>query len=170
MTVFLISYYHCSDFLYHSSVNVKNSGYGFSDDDENDDISISDVEEVYETDFVPEIDNKAAEMNIPDPEPSSGIQFMITQRMRRVLEDELGYLPSEVTAMEPQIAAVVIERGLVRPSKGMPASWQKQPDLGDYPLSNYKRNSKHIFVLSYNESFKNIPDTASSVNFLPSRQ
>jgi len=56
---------------------------------------------------------------------SASIQYMITQRMRRVLEDELRYLPEEVDIMEPQIASVVIERNLSRPSNGMPASWRK---------------------------------------------
>lgn len=56
---------------------------------------------------------------------SASIQYMITQRMRRVLEDELRYLPEEVDIMEPQIASVVIERNLSRPSNGMPASWRR---------------------------------------------
>ena len=53
------------------------------------------------------------------------VQFMVTGRMRQVLTEELGYLPSEIDMIEPQIAAVVIERGLARPSAGMPASWRK---------------------------------------------
>ena len=56
---------------------------------------------------------------------SAKVQFMVTGRMRQVLTEELGYLPSEVDMIEPQIAAVVIERGLARPSAGMPASWRK---------------------------------------------
>lgn len=50
---------------------------------------------------------------------------MITKRMRRVLEDELNYLSDEVDIMDPQIAAIVIERGLSRPSAGMPKKWIK---------------------------------------------
>ena len=39
-----------------------------------------------------------------DSSPSSAnIQFMITNRMRFILENELGYLPEEVDEMEPQI-------------------------------------------------------------------
>lgn len=53
-----------------------------------------------------------------------GIQFMITQRMKRTLVNELGYDEDEVDDMEPQIAAVVIEKKLARPSKGMPESWK----------------------------------------------
>ncbi len=49
---------------------------------------------------------------------------MITRRMRRELVDNLGYLSSEVDEMEPSVAAVVIERGLARPSSGMPSSWK----------------------------------------------
>lgn len=45
--------------------------------------------------------------------------------MRRVLTDELNYLSNEVDMIEPQIAAVVIERGLSRPAAGMPTSWKK---------------------------------------------
>lgn len=56
---------------------------------------------------------------------SGTIQFMITNRMRRDLENELNYLTEEVDIMDPQIASVVIERGLSRPSSGMPKSWIK---------------------------------------------
>ena len=39
-----------------------------------------------------------------DSAPSSAnIQFMITNRMRYILENDLGYLPEEVDEMEPQI-------------------------------------------------------------------
>lgn len=55
------------------------------------------------------------------------IQYMVTQRMRRVLEDDLGYLSREIDVIEPQIAAVVIERRLSRPANGMPSSWRR-PD------------------------------------------
>ncbi|CAM9699480.1 unnamed protein product [Phaeothamnion confervicola] len=53
------------------------------------------------------------------------MQVMITRNMRRVLTEELGYLPEEVDDMEPQIAAVVIERELPRPRTGMPIAWRK---------------------------------------------
>jgi len=71
---------------------------------------------------------------------SRGIQFMITQRMRRVLEDELGYLVEEVDCMEPQIAAVVIERGLARPSNGMPISWQR-------PARNVRASGRNLITV-----------------------
>jgi len=50
---------------------------------------------------------------------------MITQRMRKMLMDDLEYLSEEVEAMEPQIASVVIERKLALPSNGMPISWRR---------------------------------------------
>ena len=56
---------------------------------------------------------------------SASIQFMITNRMRRILEEDLGYLADEVDAMDPQIASVVIEKGLSRPPAGMPKKWIK---------------------------------------------
>lgn len=61
---------------------------------------------------------------------SGGIQYMITHRMRRILIESLGYLPDEVDSMDPQVAAVVIERGLSRPSKGMPLSWRQNRQDG----------------------------------------
>ena len=71
---------------------------------------------------------------------------MITQRMRRVLEDELGYATDEVDVMEPQIAAVVIERGLARPSAGMPRSWRKKRTwpINDKALSGFGNRIKTI--------------------------
>lgn len=63
--------------------------------------------------------------NPGDDGQAAKVQFMVTGRMRQVLTEELNYLPGEVDMIEPQIAAVVIERGLARPSAGMPASWRK---------------------------------------------
>lgn len=67
---------------------------------------------------------------------SASIQFMITNRMRRILEEDLSYLPEEVDKMDPQIASVVIEKGLSRPSTGMPKKWikyqQSEPSLTKY--------------------------------------
>ena len=56
---------------------------------------------------------------------TAGIQYMITRRMRRILQEDLGYEDIEVDNMEPQIAAVVIDRKLFRPMNGMPNSWKK---------------------------------------------
>eukprot|EP01040_Poterioochromonas_malhamensis_P007583 gene7583-8186_t len=72
---------------------------------------------------------------------SAEIQFMITNKMRNTLIQDLGYLSSEVDNMEPQIAAVVIERSLKRPRKGMPASWRKNTNNdrgGDNIFSRWK--------------------------------
>ena len=82
-------------------------------------------------------DNKNGEVSSSN---SANIQYMITQRMRRVLEDELRYLPEEVDVMEPQIASVVIERNLSRPSNGMPASWRRT-DPSDIPIGGKSINA-----------------------------
>ena len=34
---------------------------------------------------------------------TSGLQFFITHEMRKVLEDELGFLPNEVDEMNPEV-------------------------------------------------------------------
>eukprot|EP01038_Epipyxis_sp_PR26KG_P005532 gene5532-7649_t len=54
-----------------------------------------------------------------------GIQYMITKKMRLTLIDDLGYLNNEIDEMEPQIAAVLIERSLPRPANGVPNSWKR---------------------------------------------
>eukprot|EP01032_Pedospumella_encystans_P028249 gene28249-31908_t len=46
--------------------------------------------------------------NGEDQSNSAKVQFMITNKMKATLKDELGYLPEEVEDMEPQIASVVI--------------------------------------------------------------
>lgn len=56
--------------------------------------------------------------------------------MRRILEEDLGYLSSEVDAMEPQIAAVVIDKKLPRPLNGMPTSW-KRDDIDSYTTFSF---------------------------------
>ncbi|KAJ1409658.1 hypothetical protein B484DRAFT_423310 [Ochromonadaceae sp. CCMP2298] len=66
----------------------------------------------------------------------ASIQFIITHKMRKAL-GKLGYLESEVNTMDPQIAAVVIDRKLRRPRKGMPPGWAKTTDhagVSDAPV------------------------------------
>ena len=43
----------------------------------------------------------------------ASVQFMITNKMRKTLIDELGYTKEEVNKMKPDVAAVVIQRNLV---------------------------------------------------------
>jgi len=73
---------------------------------------------------------------------NSKVQFMVTKKMRKTLIEELGYLESEIDMIEPQIAAVVIERGLSRPSSGMPASWKK---TNISKVSRVRKHNKNIF-------------------------
>lgn len=56
---------------------------------------------------------------------TASIQYMITNKMRKTLIDELGYLNSEVNEMDPQIAVVLLEKRLPRPMNGMPTSWKR---------------------------------------------
>jgi hypothetical protein len=81
-----------------------------------------------------------------DSEDSASLQFMITNRMRRVLEDDLNYHEEEVEMMDPQIASVVIERGLARPLTGMPKSWQRMKPSKPM-LSGLRKEISKIFVL-----------------------
>ena len=65
--------------------------------------------------------------------------FFITQRMRRVLEDDLLYTTEEVDSMDYSIAVTIIQKGLARPRQGMPKSWKKQRV---WPLINEKARAK----------------------------
>lgn len=56
----------------------------------------------------------------------NGLQILITNKMRKILIQDLKYEPEEIDAMEPRIAAVVIERSLARPTKGMPDTWRRR--------------------------------------------
>ncbi|CAN0347116.1 unnamed protein product, partial [Hapterophycus canaliculatus] len=58
---------------------------------------------------------------------------------KKVLVEELGYLAEEVDDMDPQIAAVVIEKSLPRPRAGMPIAWRR---------SLRQRNARGPFFLS----------------------
>jgi hypothetical protein len=59
----------------------------------------SEVEEEYDEDFIPPNEDETAEN-------TANIQFMITNRMRYILENDLGYSPEEVDDMEPQIVCL----------------------------------------------------------------
>ena len=96
------------------------------------------------------------EIDYEDEERFVSVQYMITNRMRRILTDELGYLTSEVDIMAPEVAAVVIERNLSRPSKGMPISWRQKRSKGEN-LSKFfsplKRRS--IIIINHLQSSAN---------------
>jgi len=87
----------------------------------------------------------------------SKMQFMVTNRMREILIEELNYLESEVEMIEPQIAAVVIERGLSRPSAGMPPSWKK---TNVSPLVNLPKKK------STNKLFNPLNGIIKSIKFM----
>ena len=97
------------------------SADNFEDDDEEDENDDYD-EEREQSSQIADGKTKSSQSK----QASSGIQFMITNKMRSVLQGDLGYLKEEVDEMEPQIASVVIERRLVRPLKGMPVAWRRK--------------------------------------------
>lgn len=66
----------------------------------------------------------------------------------RVLEEDLNYLSEEIDVMDPQIAAVVIDRGLSRPSTGMPTSWIKTKQIEPVTPKYIKYLQKKIKALS----------------------
>ena len=96
-------------------ISSVSTGYEYTDEDVSDAAPMAASFESYEED---DADDSKGNAN-------ASVQFMITNRMRRVLEDELNYLEEEIDLMDPQIASVVIERGLARPLTGMPKSWHK---------------------------------------------
>ena len=54
---------------------------------------------------------------------ASGVQWIVTAQMRRELR-ALGYTEEEVGEIRPEVARVVLERGLGRPRSGMPRAWR----------------------------------------------
>jgi len=102
-------------------VYSEDSADNFEEDDEEDENDDYDEEREQSSQIA---DGKAKSSQ--SKQASSGIQFMITNKMRSVLQGDLGYLKEEVDEMEPQIASVVIERRLVRPLKGMPVAWRRK--------------------------------------------
>ena len=103
---------------------------------------------------------------IPAPRAAS-IQFMITYRMRRILEEELNYLPKEVDVMDPQIAQVVIERGLSRPLTGMPVKWGKDQSLAVEHNGQLKSMIKKATDLVFMKIFPLVIPVAAIIYALP---
>lgn len=62
-------------------------------------------------------------------ETSAGLQYMVTNKMKHILLNELHYTEEEVRDIEPQIAAVVIEKELKRPTDGMPEAWKRPGNI-----------------------------------------
>ena len=60
----------------------------------------------------------------PASSSSAQVQGMVTGRMRQALM-ALGYRSAEIDMINPEIAKVVITRGLERPRQGMPPAWTK---------------------------------------------
>lgn len=56
---------------------------------------------------------------------SARVQWMVTQKMRQDLA-RLRYTPEEIADINPEVAKVIISRGLGRPRTGMPKSWRRR--------------------------------------------
>lgn len=65
---------------------------------------------------------------------------LMTVSMKQKL-NELGYNDLELDTMDPQVAAVVVERKLQRPSLGMPDSWTKKPSSNHVSLNDVASNT-----------------------------
>lgn len=63
--------------------------------------------------------------NMKKDKYNAKMQWLITNKMKKVLREELHYEAAEVEAMMPDVAAVVINKHLERPKRGMPAEWRK---------------------------------------------
>jgi len=103
----------------HSDDSTVDNNNTNDEDEEDDDEEDDEGEQSYQ------ISDGKAKRSQDKETIATGIQYMITHKMRSALQGELGYLKEEVDAMQPQVASVVIERRLVRPLKGMPAAWRR---------------------------------------------
>lgn len=74
------------------------------------------------------------------PSNSASVQYMITNKMRQTLINDLAYLPGEVDEMEPEVARIVISKRLRRPPSGMPKAWSRSANA----MRLAKRSRKSI--------------------------
>jgi len=58
-------------------------------------------------------------------EPTSGVQFVVTAKMREQLA-QLGYNSDDIAKLAPERASAIISRGIRCPSTGAPQSWTTQ--------------------------------------------
>ena len=54
----------------------------------------------------------------------ASVQFMITHSMKEQLRD-LGYSAAEISSLQPERAAAIIDNGIRCPSQGMPTKWNR---------------------------------------------
>lgn len=76
------------------------------------------------------------------------IQLFITKNMRQQLTRELGFLPSEVDDMLPSVAAILCNKKMVRPSKGMPIEWRRSFHSGRGPLTKAKAMVQELWSVA----------------------
>ena len=75
------------------------------------------------------------------------MQWVITGRMKKALVEELHYLPEEVEAMMPDVAAVVINKHLERPKRGMPPEWRRDFHLRSRGLKRVRASLRTALAM-----------------------
>ena len=94
-------------------------------DAESDGVAVE--EEISEEEAIEEPVEAEAEMEAAPPPAASNkasMQWVVTAKMRARL-GELGYSEDEVAALDPQRASAIIKHAIARPSKGVPAGWNR---------------------------------------------
>ena len=86
------------------NLNGGSSRYGYSD--EEDYSKIREIEEPEDENNEESNDDIDLDEEDKEDDTNSGIQFMITKKMKKILIDELGYLSNEVEEMEPQVIII----------------------------------------------------------------
>jgi hypothetical protein len=82
----------------------------------------------------------------PKDKYNAKMQWVITGRMKQVLMEELHYLPEEVEAMMPDVAAVVINKHLERPKQGMPPEWRRDFHLRSRGLKRVRASIRRALA------------------------
>ena len=93
--------------------------------------------EVGETTLLkPQVDELFPPAGSPDPTPygTANVQYMVTNQMRARL-DELGYDSAEIDSLKADRAAAIIARGIARPRKGVPSTWNSPPPRKGVPAA-----------------------------------
>jgi len=81
--------------------------------------------------------------NMKKDKYNAKMQWVITNKMKKVLREELHYEGEEVEAMMPDVAAVVINKHLERPKRGMPPEWRKDFHLRQRGWKGVQASLKH---------------------------
>lgn len=81
--------------------------------------------------------------NLKKDKYNAKMQWVITNKMKKILAEELHYEMEEVEAMMPDVAAVVINKHLERPKRGMPPEWRRDFHLRQRGWKRAQASLKH---------------------------